>query len=456
MVAEASGQTELAVNFSVTMTRLDASSGERVGANGSLRIDSPAISAFGHHIEWRQPRPAATWRAMLDGQKLKFVDTSLHEFTVRLQCEERQPSDPQSCAADGDVITTVVRLTSCDDDRADHCLQSQLTVHTTVEAIISCKNARTWVEGGEQSARTGTPMRVRLLAFDVDNLPINRTRVPIEFRFNNKSLPVRWDRGSNSYAADVSADLTQFSGEYELLVAVETGWDHTTQNINRCELMRTMIVVEADPQGLNPVWLSVGSLSACAVFVGAIVFWARRMSAELRAVLVMVLTEASKTVLSISCELGDLATDLLTTYRVVFEDIVRSPQYRVPYAVFGCLAIMVGLVSLAHHVHRARGLHAQIKTNAKIQSQPAEAGAQLEDDEDDAHKAVVGKLEWELEKTSRDQQGLAVGVLCFFLEDLPMVRVRRQPVGRFRILARQVVLTALLIFKEDIMDKTVR
>jgi hypothetical protein len=117
---------------------------------------------------------------------------------------------------------------------------------------------------------------------------------------------------------------------------------------------------------------------------------------------------------------------------------------------------MVGLVSLAHHVHRARGLHAQIKTNAKIQSQPAEAGAQLEDDEDDAHKAVVGKLEWELEKTSRDQQGLAVGVLCFFLEDLPMVRVRRQPVSRLRVLARQVVLTALLIFKEDIMDKTVR
>jgi hypothetical protein len=65
MVAEASGETELAVDFSVTMTRLDASSGERVGANGSLRIDSPAISAFGHHIEWRQAPPVATWRLFL-------------------------------------------------------------------------------------------------------------------------------------------------------------------------------------------------------------------------------------------------------------------------------------------------------------------------------------------------------------------------------------------------------
>jgi hypothetical protein len=246
MVAEASGQTELAVNFSVTMTRLDASSGKRLPANGSLRIDSPAISAFGHHIERRQAPPAATWRAMLDGQKLKFADTSLHEFAVRLQCEERQPSDNQSCAADGDVITTVVRLTSCDDDREDHCLQSQLTVHTTVEAIISCKNTETWVAGGAQIVRTGTPMRVRLLAFDVDNLSIAHTRVPIEFRFSNKLLPVRWDGGSNSYAADVSADLTQFTGEYELLVAVETGWNHTMQNVTRCELMRTMIVVESD------------------------------------------------------------------------------------------------------------------------------------------------------------------------------------------------------------------
>jgi hypothetical protein len=150
------------------------------------------------------------------------------------------------------------------------------------------------------------------------------------------------------------------------------------------------------------------------------------MSAELRNVLVMVLTETSKTAISISFELGDLATDLLTTYRVVFEDItVRSPQYRVPYAVFGCLSTMVGVVSLAHHVHRARELRAQIKTNAKILPHP-----HVEDNEDNEHdvnEAVVGKLEWELEKTSRDLKGLAVGMLCFFLEDVPMVRVRRRP-----------------------------
>ena len=142
----------------------------------------------------------------------------------------------------------------------------------------------------------------------------------------------------------------------------------------------------------------------------------------------MVLAETSMLVISISFELGDLATDLLTTYRVVFEDLVRSPQYRVPYAVFGCLSIMVALVSLAHHVHRARELRAQIKTNAKILPHPADAHVEdNEDNEHDVNEAVVGKLEWELEKTSRDLKGLAVGMLCFFLEDVPMVRVRRRP-----------------------------
>ena len=52
------------------------------------------------------------------------------------------------------------------------------------------------------------------------------------------------------------------------------------------------------------------------------------MSAELKDVLAMVLTEASKTIISISFSLGNLATDLLTTYRVVFEDIVKSENYR--------------------------------------------------------------------------------------------------------------------------------
>jgi hypothetical protein len=304
------------------------------------------------------------------------------------------------------------------------------------------------LEGGSILAES--PLEVRFQARDVDHLEVKFTRAEIFLHLEDENkrasiFPFSTEGGNGDYTAAVAGAATKEPGRYTLVVRVPKG------PTGSCEILRRSVTVAEKPRGLNTVWLSVGSLSACAIFVGAIVVWARRMSAELRDVLVMVLTETSKTVISISFELGHLATDLLTTYQVVFENIVRSPQYRVAYAVFGCLSIMVALVSLTHHVHRARELRAQIKTRAKIQPHlaetdehledskddedhtvkavvPTKADAHLEDGEDDeidAGKAVVGKLDWELEKTSRDLKGLAVGMLCFFLEDIPMVRVRR-------------------------------
>jgi hypothetical protein len=377
----------------------------------------PLLSFDGHHLIWSAMPPANDSKIQLNAHLKRYAISNEYALQLGLDCQGEA-----ACVADGDTVETVIGVEATSESSSGGGMRSEVLIKTLVRSLISCDNSRAWIETDAELLSRSKTMRARFDAYDVDMLPVSYHRAPVEFRFGLHLLPQRWDSGSNVYVADVSADLTENAGQYELSVTAVNGWRNGGQTVGRCELLRRSVTVAEKP---SPVWFSVGSLSACAVFVGAIVFWARRMSAELRAVLVMVLTEASKTVLSISCELGDLATDLLTTYRVVFEDIVRSPQYRVPYAVFGCLAIMVGLVSLAHHVHRARGLHAQIKTNAKIQSQPAEAGAKVEDDEDDAHKAVVGKLEWELEKTSRDLKGLAVGMLCFFLEDIPMVRVRR-------------------------------
>jgi hypothetical protein len=210
-----------------------------------------------------------------------------------------------------------------------------------------------------------------------------------------------------------------------LQVELRGAWNENLGVVGDCVLLKHAIRIEK-PEGVNTVWLSVGSLSACAVFVGAIVFWARRMQAELRNVLVMVLTEASKTVISISLELGDLITDLLTAYLVIFEGIVRSPQYRVPYAVVGCLSIMIGLVSIVHHLRRAAALRTQLKTNAEVQHGPSAEGESLQ--VEDASLPIVQKLEWESEKASRDLKGLAVTVLCLLLEDLPMVRTMHKVV----------------------------
>jgi hypothetical protein len=87
-------------------------------------------------------------------------------------------------------------------------------------------------------------------------------------------------------------------------------------------------------------------------------------------------------------------------------------------------------------VRRAWELRLHIKTNSEVEQsdrvypvtqEPAEADTDLEGDEHDASYAVVQKLKWELQRTSRDLKGLAVGVLCLLLEDLPMVCIYRRP-----------------------------
>jgi hypothetical protein len=106
-------------------------------------------------------------------------------------------------------------------------------------------------------------------------------------------------------------------------------------------------------------------------------------------------------------------------------------------------------------------LRLQIKSNAIVEQEPAETDRDLEDD---ASHAVVHKLKWELEKVSRDLKALAVGLLCFFLADVPMVRVRPDPqksdsADNESLLVCsvwQAVMTALLVLKENVTDKTVR
>ncbi len=82
--------------FNVTITRLERSSGTLIAANRSIRLDRPSVSAFGQHVEWqngaKQLPPAATWDADLDGSRLKYTHTARHEFTVRLACEQGEPS----------------------------------------------------------------------------------------------------------------------------------------------------------------------------------------------------------------------------------------------------------------------------------------------------------------------------------------------------------------------------
>jgi hypothetical protein len=240
LIVEARGEAALAVALHVVVTRFNASSGELIVTNRSIHINQPSISVFGQHIEWKRRPPAATWHADLDGGRFKFADTLRHEFRLRIACDRAE----QSCAADGDIITTVVELRSPQNDR----LTSRATFRTMVNALASCDNSKTWVvygsDGVLKSTSSSTAIYVHLKAYDVDMLPISYNRAPVEFRLDALLLPQQWNLGSNEYVTEVSA--AGAPGEHVLRVVLRQGWDNATQMQRDCILLEQQIVL-TDP-----------------------------------------------------------------------------------------------------------------------------------------------------------------------------------------------------------------
>jgi hypothetical protein len=240
LIVEARGEAALAVALHVVVTRFNASSGELIATNRSIHINQPSISVFGQHIEWKRRPPAATWHADLDGGRFKFADTLRHEFRLRIACDRAE----QSCAADGDIITTVVELRSPQNDR----LTSRATFRTMVNALASCDNSKTWVvygsDGVLKSTSSSTAIYVHLKAYDVDMLPISYNRAPVEFRLDALLLPQQWNLGSNEYVTEVSA--AGAPGEHVLRVVLRQGWDNATQMQRDCILLEQQIVL-TDP-----------------------------------------------------------------------------------------------------------------------------------------------------------------------------------------------------------------
>jgi hypothetical protein len=284
LVVEARGEADLAVTFNVTMTRTEVSSGAVISVNGSIRVDQPSMSAFGQHVEWKLPPPAPTWHADLDGNQLKFADVSRHEFTVRLACD---PSEP-SCAADGDVITTIVQLVAV--DSAPNRLHSEVRVVTQVQPLLSCGHTLASIEPDSQSVSLSTAFRAQVLVHDVDNLPVVFTRAEVHLAFGGRNLPMQWSRGSNEYVADVPAELTGQPGVYVLVVNASNAWKETGSagSATSCELLRRTITVN---EGLSTKWVVAGAGTAAVVITGGFVIFVRKRHAHLQAIMVMLVSE---------------------------------------------------------------------------------------------------------------------------------------------------------------------
>jgi hypothetical protein len=282
LIVEARGEAELNVTFHVAMTR-ETSYGATIAVNGSICIDQPSVSAFGLHLVWAQLPPASMWRADLDRSRIEFSDSLRHEFTVRLACDHGE----QNCAADGDVITTVVQLVS--DGSLSNSLNSEVRVVTQVQSLLSCRHTRATarIEPDSESVPIATQFRVQLCVHDTDNLPVNFTRAEISLGFGGQFIPMQWSRGSNEYVATVPAELTGQPAVYDLVVNASNVWDEAGLAPS-CELLRRRIIVK---EGFSTAWILVGAAIAAVVVIGGLLFVVRKRNANLQAIMAMLFTE---------------------------------------------------------------------------------------------------------------------------------------------------------------------
>jgi hypothetical protein len=114
--------------------------------------------------------------------------------------------------SDGDTVETIVQFSAT----------AQVRIISEVSSLISCERSTVFVEGDVQSVKTSTRIRLQVDVRDVDDLPVEYTRADMLFRFGTDKatqlLPVKWNRGSNRYLAEVPEDLTEKVGLYQLRV----------------------------------------------------------------------------------------------------------------------------------------------------------------------------------------------------------------------------------------------
>jgi hypothetical protein len=255
-IMQATGERPYSFGLSVNVSRLDGAlwpmSRVVVGSVTGVPNNQPSASAFGQHIKWHNQ--SLYWVADLDETRQKHSDRTEQEFEIHLEkCE-----DKHNCATDGDILETILSVTS----QQDTGVGSQVTILTTVESLISCENSKAQMtqagkiaHGNSVSAESALTILVQ--AVDVDGHMITRTRAEIEFRCSNQTLLLRpWSPGSNEYVAEIPADLLLRLGQFDLVVRALNGWNQTSREMVPCDLLRVRMFATAS-QPLSPTWIIV-------------------------------------------------------------------------------------------------------------------------------------------------------------------------------------------------------
>jgi hypothetical protein len=134
---------------------------------------------FGVAFEWDSQQPASVASMELDATKQHAAID--HKFTLSLRCEPNATSTAAgystTCPQDGDTIETTIYITSqTGSTTADE--PTSVRISTEVEAALSCENSVAWVDGGLESVMVSGSLRLHVLAFDADKLPISMHPAP--------------------------------------------------------------------------------------------------------------------------------------------------------------------------------------------------------------------------------------------------------------------------------------
>ena len=380
----------------------------RFNETGHRDIDWPQGAAFGSSLAWQVDVPMSSVMS-LDASKQVYTATQDQSFRLQVNCS----SDTADCPADGDQVIVNIVVYS-----VEMGLTTAVDVVAEVAARPSCNLSH--VEVRTPLSTADSILLVEVWLSDVDGLPIAYSTPTLVANFGAAViLLTRGVIGSNVFAAEINPGKLGFeAGSYRLEILLLNGW--ASAELDVCMLHSQFVDVE-ESSNKTSVWILVGSLGACTLLILTLVYLVRKFAARLQHILIMVLTEVGQLIFSLSFEAGDLCTDVYTSYLVVFSNGFSqyNGAYRVCYAVFGSLSVVVSFTCVYFRVQHARLFYENI---SHVHAAP---DADTGEEASESDEALIESLEWEQRKIIRVIKSCAVTLLSVAFEDVPMVHPHR-------------------------------
>jgi hypothetical protein len=238
----------------------------------------------------------------LDSSKQIFSAEVIQLLSLRLTpCSD---STRGTCARDGDKFLAQISFSTSGDTDGD-VIGDTVVLVAEVEAVASCNLSVVTLQHPTPLVADAPDIQVTVAALDVDSLPIVLSMPKFTVFWDGAKIPMRRSNG-NLFVASIGPSYRD-QGVHSLRVLLEDGWNAQLGTYAVCELLHREVVVEAK---FNTAWIFVGSICACAVFVGALAYWVNKQKKQLGGIMMSVLTETMRLAMAVCLETGDLATDV--------------------------------------------------------------------------------------------------------------------------------------------------